>query len=1099
MKKIIFLLSFVMLNLFQHPDLKAQCTAVSIITQPQNQNDSIPGHAHFNFTVSGTAPFSYYWYVNGVVVDSTINSASANNTYNTPSLAMADSNNTYYCVITNCSGLNSVTSNTVHLLCIPVSISIQPLSQTFTAGNIGTISFSVTVNGTPPFTYRWYRNPNTLVKTTIDTVGHTSIYTFYANPVTFSMNGSYHVVISNYCNGGGGGGGGMNTVVSANAVLTVGCPAMAAPVATSSVGNNGVCEGNIVTLYTQTVNGATYNWTGGYSSSLQNPSFIVGGAQPFCSLTVPYHVTVTLNGCTSPPGTTSFTLYSQPTIIANYSSTICSGGVVSYSPAQPLTSCPLVGVNNFTTYPSCIHVSSYYYNWPIYDTLTNVGTTPCTVNYVLYAHNLSGCGMVSQTNFSVTVNPTPIIIVNSPTICAGQTATLTASGGTSYTWSAGATSTGVNTATVSPTTTTTYTVTGTNSYGCSKTAIATVTVSNTNPVISVNSPSICIGQTATLSANGATSYTWSAGANFTGVNTASASPTITTSYTVTGTNTCGSATAVATVTVNQIPAMPSISGTWDACSNVGIGLTTNPVAGATYNWNDNGYIYPSSSPSYSTNGFLVGTCPHVNNFSLTITVNGCTSPVAYSQTYLWEPPTLNNPPTNLTICSGGTVSYSPSVFCGYADITHSTTSCITGFSNGFANINDVLINNSTVPCTVTYYIHVINDGCYSTYPQYSFTVTVNPAPTITVNSPTICSGQTATLTANEATSYTWSGGATSTGTNTAEASPVITTTYTVTGTNACGTDSTFSTVTVIPTITPSVSISMTSGTNPQCAGLPATFTVTPINGGTLPVYQWLINGVNAGGNSTTFSTSSLSNNDIISCLMTSNEICASSATVMSDSITINSYPVYTTTINDSICAGQTYNWYGGHATTAGTYTASATTINGCDSTLILNLSINNVNTTVAVSGDTLTANLSGATYQWLDCETNNIPIPGATNQSYIVTANGQYAVAVNSGGCVDTSACVLFYSVGISETSFDISITIFPNPFTNSTTITLSSSIANQQSTITITDVLGKEIKTLHFTGKECVIEKGDMEKGIYFVQITDENKNIINRKIIIQ
>ncbi len=77
-------------------------------------------------------------------------------------------------------------------------------------------------------------------------------------------------------------------------------------------------------------------------------------------------------------------------------------------------------------------------------------------------------------------------------------------------------------------------------------------------------------------------------------------------------------------------------------------------------------------------------------------------------------------------------------------------------------------------------------------------------------------------------------------------------------------------------------------------------------------------------------------------------------------------------------------------------------------------------------------------------------------------------------------------------------ITIFPNPFTNSTTITLSSPINNRQSTIIITDVLGKEIKTITFTGKECVIERGDMQRGIYFIRVNGE-WGMVNRKMIIQ
>ena len=77
------------------------------------------------------------------------------------------------------------------------------------------------------------------------------------------------------------------------------------------------------------------------------------------------------------------------------------------------------------------------------------------------------------------------------------------------------------------------------------------------------------------------------------------------------------------------------------------------------------------------------------------------------------------------------------------------------------------------------------------------------------------------------------------------------------------------------------------------------------------------------------------------------------------------------------------------------------------------------------------------------------------------------------------------------------SITIAPNPFTSLTTISFSAEQTN--TTIKITDILGKEIKALNFTGKQCTIEKGTMQTGIYFVQITDANKNVVNRKVVVQ
>ena len=89
-------------------------------------------------------------------------------------------------------------------------------------------------------------------------------------------------------------------------------------------------------------------------------------------------------------------------------------------------------------------------------------------------------------------------------------------------------------------------------------------------------------------------------------------------------------------------------------------------------------------------------------------------------------------------------------------------------------------------------------------------------------------------------------------------------------------------------------------------------------------------------------------------------------------------------------------------------------------------------------------------------------------------------------------------ATGINEiNNKQTTISIYPNPFTSQTTITFSE--VQKNSTIKIIDIIGKEIRTIIFKGKELIIEKGTMKEGVYLLQIIDEKKNILSRKIIIQ
>jgi len=190
---------------------------------------------------------------------------------------------------------------------------------------------------------------------------------------------------------------------------------------------------------------------------------------------------------------------------------------------------------------------------------------------------------------------------------------------------------------------------------------------------------------------------------------------------------------------------------------------------------------------------------------------------------------------------------------------------------------------------------------------------------------------------------------------------------------------------------------------------------------------------------------------------------------------------------------------------SGTYNDTLSSlVNGCDSIVNTHLSVDSVDINVSVSNGTLTANALPASYQWIDCNNGNSSIAGQTNQSFTANADGNYAVIITQNNCSDTSSCYNITGIGIAQLLIDTyHLSIYPNPFSINTTLTFAQEQKNIS--IKITDVLGKEVKTINFSGKQLIIEKGEMQPGIYFVQVMDgslgslSKRIVTNRKIIVQ
>jgi bacillolysin len=340
---------------------------------------------------------------------------------------------------------------------------------------------------------------------------------------------------------------------------------------------------------------------------------------------------------------------------------------------------------------------------------------------------------------TATVNPGPTLTVNSPTICNGQSVNLTAGGATTYSWSSGQTTSSIA---ITPTASATYTVYGTTS-SCTNSMVSSISV-NPNPTVTVNSATICSGQSINLTASGATTYSWSSGQTTSSI---SVSPSSTTSYTVIGTTGSCSGNNISNVTVNTTPTVSVNSAT--VCNGQSVNL--NASGATTYSWNSGQTtssiaVTPTSSATYSVTG-TTGSCSNTQVSNITVNPN----------------PTVVVTVNSSTICNGQSTTIAASGASTYSWSSGQTTSSISANPSATTNYSVVGTTGSCTDIKVA-------------------TVVVNPTPVVTVNSPNICTGQTATLTGTGASSYTFNPG-NITG-NPIAVSPTISTTYTITGANS---------------------------------------------------------------------------------------------------------------------------------------------------------------------------------------------------------------------------------------------------------------------------------------------------------------------------
>jgi hypothetical protein len=212
-------------------------------------------------------------------------------------------------------------------------------------------------------------------------------------------------------------------------------------------------------------------------------------------------------------------------------------------------------------------------------------------------------------------------------------------------------------------------------------------------------------------------------------------------------------------------------------------------------------------------------------------------------------------------------------------------------------------------------------------------------------------------------------------------------------------------------------------------------------------------------------------------------------------LTINNATVGT----DVQVACDSYLWIDGNTYTTNNTTATHTLVNGnatgCDSVVTLDLTINTVDvSTTSTGNDSITSNAIAATYQWLDCNDNFSIIAGETNALFVSIANGSYAVEVTQNGCIDTSTCHSLTITGLVENNFEKELLIYPNPTQGNFSIDLGKSYNVVR--ITMTDLNGILIQSKTYNDSELLNLKLEEPAGVYLLIIESEERKAVIRLV---
>ena len=661
---------------------------------------------------------------------------------------------------------------------------------------------------------------------------------------------------------------------------------------------------------------------------------------------------------------------------------------------------------------------------------------PAYIDYQVSGNRLCGSTVYDTirvyTQPQMTVAITPLNPMACPNGGTNVTLTATASGGDapySFSWSTGQTTPSINVTNVG---TYTVTVTDTNS-NCSAISqpvtVSALPVPNA-PVVTSNSP-LCTGSTLDLSASAVAgaSYSWTGPNGFISnqqnplINNVTINEAGTYSVTVT-VNGCTSSTATTTVTVNTIPSSPAAGSNSPVCEAASLNLSASLIPAATYSWTaPDGTIYATQNPVINNVSSL-----NTGIYSVTATVNGCTSAVATTTVVINPLPATPIVSSNSPVCSGTTILLTANSNAG---ATYSWLG-----PNGFSSLSqNPTIPTATVNASGNYSVTPFLNGCAGNAAATVVTVNQTPSSPVAGSNSPVCEGSGLNLTASPVAnaSYGWSG---PNGFSSSLQNPVInniTTAgnglYSVTATvNGC----TSVAATIPVTVNAAPSAPAAASNSPLCTGNNLLLMAGNMAGAS---YAWTgPNGFSSSLQNPTITNAGTIQSGIYSVTATVNGCTGNASNITVTVNPIPSPPVLsanspictgnTILLNASSIAGATYGWTGptgfasssqnpsipnAAATNAGIYNAWVT-VNGCisaNASTVVNINPTPVAPTATNNGAlcqgsnlALSAStIAGAAYNWTGPNGFTATTQNSSVSNITLANAGQYQVTATVNGC----------------------------------------------------------------------------------------------------